>query len=207
MIGEGFTLYNMLQIDNTLFDNIMLYEKIDKDVMLTEIFKRCGSLPCIDFNPDLYKLFVENFFKKYYNMFMKLYDSMYFEYNPLENLKRERTLKNQTVTENTRNATSESHSTDSNITNSENKISAMDSNDYQPDRTTDSDSTSTGDVNNTGNESENGKETFNEEESEHGTIGVITHQAMIEKERRVVRYDFYKEVAGIHENELCVSIY
>lgn len=203
MIGEGFTLYNMLQIDNSLFDNIVLYEKIDKDVMLTEIFKRCGSLPCIDFNPDLYKIFVENFFKKYYNMFKKLYDSMYFDYNPLENMNR--TKESQMVRENDRNTTSEQHGSDSNVTDSENQISAMDSNDYQPDRKTSSDSTTSSDVNASGSEKENGKDTYTE--NEHGTIGVITNQDMIEKERRVVRYDFYREVAGMYENELCVSIY
>lgn len=203
MIGEGYTLFNMIQIDETIFDNIELYEKIDKELCLTQIFIRCGNLPTIDFSPELYKKFVEAFFKKNYNVFKNLYDSMFYEYEPLENLNRYD--ENQRISENSRNTTSESHGTNSNVSGIENTISAMDSSDYQPDRKTDSDSTTSSDNNLSGNETENGKDTFTAHS--HGTIGVITSQDMIEKQRRVVRYNFYDEVAELYEREMCVSIY
>lgn len=191
MIGEGYTLYNMLQIYENLFENIRLYEKIDRDVCLTEIFKRCGDLPCIDFNPDIYKSYVEQFFAKNYDVFRNLYDSLHYEYEPLENLNR--TDETQRVVENT------AENTDTNNTNQENTISAMDSTSYQPDRKNELSS-------NTNSKSTNkGKDTYISKS--HGTIGVITNQDMIEKQRRVVRYDFYADVAALYEKDLCVSLY
>ena len=113
------------------------------------------------------------------------------EYEPLENLNR--TDETQRVVENT------AENTDANTTNQENTISAMDSSSYQPDRKNELSSNTTSKSTNTG------KDTYISKS--HGTIGVITNQDMIEKQRRVVRYDFYADVAALYEKDLCVSLY
>ena len=167
----GYTLYNMLQIDETIFDNIRLYEKIDKETCIYEIEKRCLSLTVNCDFPSLFKSFVEQFFRKNYDIFQELWETKLYEYNPIENYDRnetsERILSND----------------------GENKVSAMNSSDYQPDSKAIS----------------NGSDVYNGRT--HGNIGVTTTQAMIEEQRRVVRYDFYAEVARMFEDELCVSNY
>ena len=167
----GYTLYNMLQIDGTIFDNIILYEKIDREICICEIEKRCLSLTVNCDFPPLFKSFVELFFKKNYDIFRELWETKLYEYNPIENYDRnetsERILSND----------------------GENKVSAMNSSEYQPDSKAIS----------------NGSDVYNART--HGNIGVTTTQAMIEEQRRVVRYDFYEEVARMFENELCVSNY
>lgn len=182
---------NMIQLKPDMFDDIELYDKIDKDLCITEIFKRCGELPCIDFNPDLFKLYSDAFFKKNFEVFKNLCDSMYYEYEPLENLNR--------YDETERNINNESHGTDSNITGQERKVSAMNSDEYQPDSDTTTDSSGMNDVNYSGSD----KYTAHS----HGTIGVITTQDMIEKQRKVVRYEVYSEIAAAYEKEMFVRIY
>ena len=71
----GYTLYNMLQIDETIFDNIVLYEKIDKEICICEIEKRCLSLTVNCDFPSLFKSFVESFFKKNYDIFRELWET------------------------------------------------------------------------------------------------------------------------------------
>lgn len=188
---DGYTLYNMMQIDNQLFGEIELYEKIDKELTVTEIVKYCGDLVVTEYNPALYKAFINSFFKKNYDVFRNLYDSMHYEYEPLENLNR--FDENERIVENT------SDSTDNNTTGQESSISAMDSGSYQPDRKTDSDS------NTSGHSESSGSDKY--WSHSHGTIGVITTQDMIEKQRRVVRYEVYTDIAKMFQKELCVSVY
>lgn len=170
-MNAGYTLYNMLQIDETIFDNIKLYEKIGKETCICEIEKRCLSLTVNCDFPSLFKSFVEQFFRKNYDIFRELWETKLYEYNPIENYDRnetsERILSND----------------------GENKVSAMNSSDYQPDSQA----------------SSNGSDVYNART--HGNIGVTTTQAMIEEQRSLVRYDFYTEVARMFENELCVSNY
>ena len=179
----GYTLYNMLQIDETIFDNILLYEKIDKEICICEIEKRCLSLTVNCDFPSLFKSFVELFFKKNYDIFRELWETKLYDYNPIENYDRNENS--------SRNEKRDRTLTDNN----ENKVSAMNSSDYQPDSMSQ----------NSGKDVFNGSNTFNSRI--HGNIGVTTTQTMIDEQRRTVRYDFYGEVARMFEDELCVSNY
>ena len=215
----GYTLYNMLQIDRTIFDNIMLYEKIDKEICICEIEKRCLSLTVNCDFPSLFKSFVELFFKKNYDIFRELWETKLYEYNPIENY--DRNESSERILTNGRKENSKRILTNGRKENSkrilandgENKVSAMNSSDYQPDSktvnngsdtfnaTTDDDGS---DVYNATTD-DDGSDVYNART--HGNIGVTTTQAMIEEQRKVVRYDFYSEVARMFEDELCVSNY
>ena len=187
----GYNLYNMLQLDPSIFDGIVLYEKIDREICINEIEKRCLSVPVNCDYPALFKKFVHHFFNKNYNIFRELYETMLYEYNPIENYDR--------YEDSDRTVDSSENSSRTQINNSESKISAMNSSDYQPDKK----------VTDNGNDSfsgtGNGKDKYTSHI--HGNIGVTTSQQMIEAQRKLVRYDFYEEVAKRFEDELCVSNY
>lgn len=181
----------MIQLDNTLFDDIVLYEQIDRETCINEIQKRCWSLPVNCDSPGLFKQFVNHFFKKNYNIFRELWETMQYDYNPIENYDRYENSNREM--ENAQNSERELNA------DTENEVSAMNSSDYQPDRKqTDSSKDNFG-------TSGNGTDVF--ESHIHGNIGVTTSQQMIQAQREVVRYDFYNEVAEKFENELCVSNY
>lgn len=191
----GYTLYNMLQIDGTIFDNIILYEKIDKEICISEIEKRCLSLTVNCDFPSLFKSFVELFFKKNYDIFRELWETKLYEYNPIENYDRNESSEH--ILTNGRKEDSKRVIAN----NGENKVSAMNSSDYQPDSQTINEGTDTFNA----STNDDGSDVFNGRT--HGNIGVTTTQAMIEEQRKVVRYDFYGEVARMFEDELCVSNY
>lgn len=84
--------YNLINIynatDKTLFDDITLYDKIDKETLVNTIFDEAGELETVTSYPVLFKLKVENFFKRNYTNFKHIYDAFLLEYEPIENYNR-----------------------------------------------------------------------------------------------------------------------
>lgn len=189
------TLYNMLQINPKLFADIVVYEKIDKDVLLDQICLRCINLDVIADEPDIFKQFVDHFFLKNYDIYKKLYDTCLMEYEPLENvdvsINSKRVLDSDVVQD-------DASSSDSN---SENTISAMNSSSYQPDNKNVSGSSAKYD----GSTERDDTETY--ENRRHGKEGSESYQSLIQRQRELARYDFYNEFAEDFEHELCVSVY
>ena len=82
-------MYNLINIYNasngTLFNDIIIYDKIDKDTLINTIFDEAGELePCTSY-PDLLKMKIEVFFKRNFTNFKHVYDAFLLEYQPIEN--------------------------------------------------------------------------------------------------------------------------
>ena len=69
--------------DYHLFDDISIYEKIDKDILINTIFDYNGENEPTYFDPDYYKKKIEIFFKKYYQQFKDYQDLLLTEYEVL----------------------------------------------------------------------------------------------------------------------------
>ena len=78
-----------LNHEGDLFDNITLYEKIDKDITINTILDEAGILEPVTSNPDLLKLKINNFFGRNYTNFKHLMDAFLLEYEPIENYDRQ----------------------------------------------------------------------------------------------------------------------
>lgn len=89
-------MYNLINVMNAykldhegdLFDNITLYDKINKDITINTILDEAGILEPVTSNPDLLKLKINNFFGRNYTNFKHLMDAFLLEYEPIENYDR-----------------------------------------------------------------------------------------------------------------------
>lgn len=120
---------------------------------------------------------------------------------------------------------------------SEETVSAFDANTYQPNKrstqsgteTTESSETSTSNVSSTQNAEQSGNQNTNETETgnnsvngttsntmhnelkhglhSHGNIGVTTNQEMINEELELRKYDLYKQIALLFEDEFTITVY
>lgn len=209
----------ILKFDQTIFDDLIFPEGVDKQIFVDALVQSCGHTPLLHPDPGYLHYYIPAWGKRTYKIWEKLAATLDLEYNPIENYDRNTTYKDTTdrSLNRTTSSSSESHSTNdssgSNSNTSEDKVSADNSSEYQPDRT----STSSGNtsdlltMDNSGSDSgnmvddENVTHTYTERT--HGNIGVTTSQQMIQSERDLVRYDFYMEIVNSFKKEFCLLVY
>ena len=83
------TMIGLYDYDNTLFDNLVLPEGIDKDIAVNEILTRCGEFEVLYSNPAYNKYQIGKWGEKHYRTFEKCITALNIEYAPLENYDRQ----------------------------------------------------------------------------------------------------------------------
>ena len=205
-----------------LFEDIVLDERLDKDIVINTILDECGAMMTIYNTSPVFKRFSDNFFKKYQWNITKLADTLHFEYDPLKN-------KNMSWTETTKieqqldttEGTEESRTKDNTGTKKNeyedsetNTISAMNSSDYEPDTKRDDEGSTTvtdnlkEEIEATKDREKNESLAWDETDvhTENGTDGVI-YQDLIEKERKVAQFSLYGWIARKYAHELFLMVY
>lgn len=82
------TLLNMYQWDNYIFDNIDLPEEFNKEQLVAVIMDRNENCILHESTPELFKFKMHNWFSYKKPIFQKLWETMNYEYNPIENYDR-----------------------------------------------------------------------------------------------------------------------
>lgn len=215
------TLWGFYQFtDKKLFDNIELYEEFDKDILVDLIMQQSGELFPFHQQPDYLKRNIENWFKRMYEQFKRMYDALYAEYNPIENYDRHEDWSD---SESTSVSSSESASSsgsahdstsDSTSNSMTNNISAANmSSGFVPDSASNGSSAgaSSADTQNSSNSSRNNIEARRHASTHlahiHGNIGVTTNVQMIEGELELRKFDIYETIANMFEDEFIVRVY
>ena len=230
------TLYGMMQYDETLFDDVVLPDGLDKDILVAEIVSKSGDLfPYYQVPPVLKRNITYWFIRRRYD-FEQMYKALTATYNPIENYDRyeiaTRNYTNSGKDNTSRTYRNENTSTDTTTLGTQTitdgtgatreGVSAYNSSDYANRSKTDStrrDTTtnSGSDKNiNVANSQSSDDSTVNygavRDESEdvhvHGNIGVTTNQQMIEAEEELrIKYDLYSMIATLFEREFILQIY
>lgn len=152
---------------SAIFDGIDIDSRIDIGVLATTILDECGAMRVIYDTTPAFKIFSDNFFKKYKESITKILDTLAVEYGPLESINfnwtettnisqnldtdentvEDRTKTNTGTQDTTNTGTSTKNNTgtketensgtvtDSGEGGEENKVSAMNDSNYQPDST------------------------------------------------------------------------
>lgn len=182
-----------------LFDDIVLDERIDKDTLLMTVLKELGAMRPITTDPDLYKMLVDNFFKKYSSNISKLLDTLDLEYDPLGN-------KDLSEVEH-RHSVGDIDNTDTYDTNTDdtttNEVSAYDSNQYQPK----SKDTTDHDVHHSAETTSDIDSVVDTNKTIKGKDGDMTFQEMIEKERKIAEFNIYNWITKQMRRELFLLVY
>jgi len=227
-------------LGDDLFKHLRLPSKMDKETFTDTLFLDYGERPILYTNLPMFQRMIGAWSSKWAIELERIAKTLTDDYEPLWNIDRYEEVgdsikdrSTDSVNETTANSENINNETNGNFANSrdsrneqeiENKTSAFNSNDYQPDKQTN--------VNNTTNEdiSGNNTETSNTDSNANGSLtsdktstydrdydhnghyfgngGVTTSQSMaIEEVKLRERYNLYHEACKLFANDLLLYIY
>lgn len=203
MVIQIISLINITQLYPDLFTGITVPTGLEEGLIVDTIMQKYGSLTPIYPEPELFHSMIISFFMRREWNYTKLVETLNFDYNPLENLQREDIT---THEENEKTTHNEEENTNSNENgNTENNISGYNTSDYSPD------SKQITEYNSGIDKGLNYTHDFNADKkittTSHGTIGVITSQDMIEKERNVSKFNIYDYIADDFYSEFLIGLW
>lgn len=209
----------ILEFDPTIFDDLIFPEGVNKQIFVDSLVQTCGHTPLLHPDPGYLHYYIPAWGRRTFKIWQKLAATLDLEYNPIENYDRNSTYTDTTdrslnrTTSNSSKSHGTNGSTGRSTNTSEDKVSADNSSEYQPDRTSTASGTTSDQLIMDSSGSDSGKMTDAEKvshtytERTHGNIGVTTSQQMIQSERDLVRYDFYMEIVNSFKREFCLLIY
>lgn len=217
-----------LQKDNkSLFDLFTLPEAIDKDTCIDNIILECGDFEVLYSDPYFMRSAIGVWSKKHYRTFEKWAAALAIDYNPLENYDR---VEEWTDTENeksdvdfgdktktTTDSTTDTSGKSEQNGNTEDLVSAFDSDSYQESEkhVIDTDEKHEDNVkSNTVLDNETTQNTKGNKDTEgkhqgriHGNIGVTTSQQMLQSEIDIARFNLVQQITDLFAEELCILVY
>lgn len=81
---RGETLFNVLQWNPNLFQDIVVPSGMEKDMVIDSIIDLCGMLPVAFYEPIFLKRKIDFWFHKELDVFQRLWDSENIDYNPID---------------------------------------------------------------------------------------------------------------------------
>lgn len=178
-------------LDGKLFDEMILPDGIDKDVLIKNILLEGAEFEVMYSNPNFMAEAIGLWSQKYYRTFEKWVTALDIEYNPLENYDRMEEWHDNGKSTGTIN-TSQNDTVNTNT-------SAYDSSSYVPD----AQSVSNGSSNSTSN----GTNTNDRTGRTHGNIGVTTSQQMLQSELDIAKWNIYKHITDLFLQEFTIMVY
>lgn len=216
-------LLDLIYYDDTIMDNFIVPDGIDRQLALDTIYQRCGLTPLYHPDPAWLKFYVGRWCSKNAKTWEELYKTTIQDYNPIYNY--DRTEETTDTRSGTRKLSEDTSSntkqngdtsvTDISSNSSEHTLSADNSDSYEPDYkdtasrhdTQESESSNRVDVTGDRAVDETTGETYSHKLRAYGNVGVTTTQEMLEAQRKLVRYNVYNEIADSFKEEFCLYIY
>ena len=183
---QGMSTYASIN-GGSLWDEIILPNQIDKEVLVDTIILRCGEFEVLYADVDFFKSAINAFFNKYNRTFKKWAEALEIEYNPLENYDR-----NEEWTD-----ISKGSSNDSASGSTVDYKTAYDSDTIR--RNAQDNTSSKSETNMTNDATHKGRT--------HGNIGVTTSQQMLQSELDIAQWTIYNHIADLFVEELMVAVY
>lgn len=207
MAFASLSILGLYEWNEEIFDNLVLPEGIDRDILIPEIVTQCSDFCLLYPNYDFMKMLIGVWSQKEQTIWANMLRSEQFEYNPIENYDRHEEI--------TREVSGESESSGSSTTSNQGTTgntttgasTAYDSISFQDTGKTTSSGTgsSSGTATDTGTSASSGSETV--ESHVHGNIGVTTAQQMIQGFRDVSNFCTYDFIVESFKNRFCIQVY
>ena len=192
--------YNWMKSQNDdLFSKMNLPVGIDKDTLIDNILLRAGEFEVVYSNPFFYQSTIGVWSDKHKRTFEKWINALSIEYNPVENYDRMEEWEDKS----NGNSSGETNGNTSLNSINENKVSAFDSDLYQPDSYNSNTSNGNDNSSTKTNSSNNSKHVGRV----HGNIGVTTTQQMLESELSLAEWNVYEHITDLFIEEFCIAIY
>lgn len=230
------TVMGLYNYDNTIFDNLMLPDGVDKPTLVDNIILETAELECIYPTPVFLKTAIGLWSNVQFLTWDRVYTAMNLEYNPIENYDRQETetttgtrahsgkdttTRSGTVSE-TGSTTGSTQGTASESGTTTNKIAGFDSTTLvDHDSSTGSNTrqasdSSTGSSTRSGTDSSTQELTHGEQIADsgsrtsriHGNIGVTTSQMMVQAEVDLApNINIYQYITADFRKRFCIEVY
>lgn len=231
MAFASLSILGLYEWNTEIFDNLVVPEGIDRDLLIPEIVTQCSDFPLLYPNYDFMKMLIGVWSQKELNIWTAMLASEQFEYNPIENYDRyeEITRTSEGSTESSRTVSSSTDTDSSTSSNSSTEGSSSGTNTaastaynsitfQDTDKTTaegsderDTTATETIDATESTTGSDTGSSSSTGEESVvshmHGNIGVTTAQQMIQGFREISDFCTYDFIVNSFKMRFCIQVY
>lgn len=215
-------------LNDDLFENLVLPEDVDKDTLTENILLRGGEFEVLYSDPYFMKDAIGLWSRKWSRTFTKWAEALAIEYSPLENYDRKEDYSdtlNKGIKTSARRDSGNTRTFDNTDTNTpgttyteETQVSAFDSSTYQPSQQVTTTPTGQGDalahsgtIKDEFGEGSSGSETENSKTVHdgriHGNIGVTTTQQMLEAELSISEWNLYEHITDLFLSEFVIPIY
>lgn len=193
------SLIGLYNVDNTLFDEMIMPEEVDRETLVNTILLKSGEFEVLYPNPDFMKAFIKTWSMKWNRTFVKWVEGMSVSWNPIENYDRY-----EDWTDKKTGGSSANGSNNMTVQGSEtSKVSAYDSSTLQPSGETDNSSTTGTTISNTLTDHED----TTHEGHIHGNIGVTQASDMLRSFLDISEWNLYEHIADVFIREVCIPIY
>ena len=209
----------LLTYYSDMFDDMVLPDGITRDSVINCILEMHGHATLYHPDPFFMRRAIKAWSERRCPIWVKLLATTQYTYNPIYNYDRHETITETTMEKReTSNDTSLSVSgSDSGTvtpnTQTEHKVSAENSGEYQPESmdsetgSTVSEASNTQESTGQNNTDESINRTWTRSNVTEGNIGVTTTQQMLEAEREIVNYSVIEVIANDYHEHFCLDIY
>lgn len=206
---------NYLNPERSVFDNMVLPDGIDKDILIGSIILRCQEFELLYSEPDFLTAAINIWSRKNFRTFEKWVKALNIDYDPLYNY--DRTEEFEDEHEGSFNSSGQGNNTlTNNLTDTTNDTLTHSEKAYNDPAyvgTTQDQSngsiTRTGTASNNLTNSNNGSDNYKNTHKARlfGNIGVTTSQQMLQSELDIARWNLYQHISDLFCNEFCLMVY
>lgn len=197
------SLLGLYQYDNTIFNELVLPDGMDKQLYINNLLLETAEMEVLFSNPATMRSVIGIWSSAHLDSWAKMWNTTKLEYNPIENYDRmeDWTDNNQTNSkvQSKDVGTGKNHSTDIS------KAAGFDSGNLVTSGQNDNDSNN--ESTQIGNSEGNSNEELKHTGRIHGNIGVTTSQQMIEEERRVADWNMYEYLIDKFKQQFLLLVY
>lgn len=197
------SLLGLYQYDNTIFNELVLPEGMDKQLYINNLLMETAEMEVLFSNPATMRSVIGIWSSAHLDSWKKMWQTTKLEYNPIENYNREEEWTDNNKTNSKVQSkdvgTGKNHSTDIS------KAAGFDSGNLVTSSQNDNDSNN--ESTQIGNSEGNSNEELKHTGRVHGNIGVTTSQQMIEKERRVADWNMYEYLIDKFKQQFLLLVY
>lgn len=189
------SILGLWNADNSIFDFLNVPEGVEKNAVINNILFNCAEVSFIYSNPETAKYAIGLWSDKHAIEWVKMYETIIIEYNPIENYDR----KEEWTDHKNANSNSSQKSTIKN--NTTNKVHGFEA-----------EAIVTANINEVSGSGDNagtysGTEQSTHSARVHGNIGVTTSMQMIQSQREIVNFNMVDYITKEFQKEFCVMVY
>lgn len=197
------SLLGLYQYDNTIFNELVLPEGMDKQLYINNLLMETAEMEVLFSNPATMRSVIGIWSSAHLDSWKKMWNTTKLEYNPIENYDRMEDWTDNNKTNSKVQSkdvgTGKNHSTDIS------KAAGFDSGNLVTSGQNDNDSSN--ESTQIGNSEGNSNEELKHTGRVHGNIGVTTSQQMIAEERRVADWNMYEYLIDKFKQQFLLLVY